>query len=132
MEVEQLIATCAKVTRSKGFDTTQHATQILLVASEVVEAMDHVSLSRNFVVDSVAQDVRQAIARLEKFREKTDRHADKSRVLHEAELIEELADVCIRVFSYIGSNDQQEKFVQILAAKIEKNKHRPVKHGKGF
>jgi len=46
--------------------------------------------------------------------------------------IEELDDINIRLFSFIGALKLEKEYVEGLNKKIEKNKKRPVLHGKGF
>lgn len=134
--IANLIQACADITEAKGFDTTQHATQIALIATEVAESLECVtttndSRTRDFISNLIVlcenyETYRKAIRKPE------HPYCDTSQILDQKHLNEELADIVIRVFSYAGGNGQKEGFVQTLVAKIEKNKERPMLHGKAF
>ncbi len=139
-KILDLIQDCAEVTKSKGFKVDLHATQIALMATEVAEALEHVEMwsSGEERVDSVT---RQFIAELVTASEKFEHyrksplaieHVDESKIKSIYHLEEELADLCIRVFSYVGGNDRSMQFLASLRAKIEKNKGRAALHGKRF
>lgn len=127
-----LITTCADITRSKGFDVTQHATQIALMATEVAEALECVSETGNRHTDRTIRMLRTVCDDFEAYRKRAKDYTDKSQILDQQHLLEELTDKCIRIFSYVGGNGMTEQFVGTMQAKIEKNRTRPHKHGKGF
>lgn len=135
-DLKQIIEACAETTRDKGFDTTQHATQIVLIATEVVEALECVTPSLDDVTDSFIYQISKFTEDFKCYQKairKPDRpYQDASKVLDPEHLYEELSDVVIRVFSYAGGNGRADQLIAALLVKIEKNRHRPEKHGKGF
>lgn len=136
--IVNIIEECAATTKSKGFSTDQHATQIVLIATEVAEALECIELEQFPTSTAEAATnifVRSLIwesSRYESIRKATLSHNDPSIVADQKHLNEELADICIRVFSYVGGNGQTKQFIDALIAKMEKNRNRPHKHGKGF
>lgn len=132
MQLEKIIQSCAEITQSKGFDISQHATQIALIATEVAEAMEHLTCSDQDEINNFYEDFLRLCEELEAYRKNATAHHDNSEVFNQQALNEELADVCIRVFSYIGGNGQCTQFLQTLTDKIEKNAKRPILHGKCF
>lgn len=127
-----VISDCAETTKSKGFDVTQHQTQLLLIASEVAEGLSYVTYSGHEMLDYICRNISFACREIERMRTTEEALTDMSIVMDHAALMEELADVVIRVFSYAGGNGWSVDFEKALEAKIEKNKLRPHKHGKGF
>jgi NTP pyrophosphatase (non-canonical NTP hydrolase) len=135
-DIRNLIQTCANTTKRKGFDTSQHATQIALIATEVGEALECVSFPVNQATEDFCRNIIDQSAYFESYRKAIRRDAapytDNSTIFDQNHLNEELADIVIRVFSYVGGNDQTGPFVQALVDKIETNKGRPELHGKAF
>lgn len=134
MTLQQIITECAAITKSKGFDVSQHATQTALIATEVAEALESIALSGHDSpeLEEYVASLKYTSEVFEQYRKSGAYHADLSEIIDPENHTEELADICIRVFSYIGGNDQTEKFLQVMQQKIEKNRNRPVRHGKGF
>lgn len=134
--INQIIATCAATTKAKGFDTSQHATQIALIATEVVEALECVGDTNDTGTRDFIRDLTTICENYELYRKairKPDRpYTDNSTLREPEHLNEELADIVIRVFSYVGGNDQGEAFVQALQTKMGVNMNRPQLHGKAF
>ncbi|KAA0888723.1 hypothetical protein [Oryzomonas rubra] len=138
MDLRDTITECAEITKAHGFATDQHATQLALIVTEVAEAMECVNLLNpaDSISESVMLDFCNGILAksygFEAFRKSAKHHEDNSIVVDQDHLNEELADIVIRVCSYVGGNGQTDAFLQALAAKIEKNRNRPYLHGKGF
>lgn len=131
-DINNLIDTCAEITRSKGFDVTQHATHVALMASEAAEALEHVTETGDRHTDRVIRTLVTICNDFEAYRKRAKDYTDQSQVKDLNEFLEELSDQCIRVFSYVGGNGYRDQFVEIMLSKIDKNRTRPVKHGKGF
>jgi NTP pyrophosphatase (non-canonical NTP hydrolase) len=137
MEIKDLINQCAEITQSKGFNVKQHDTQLLLIASEVAEAMECTRqaiapFDEDLMFQAIKARFTEIMVSLETYRQKADNHVDNSFVRHYPDLLEELADILIRVFSYVGANNFTNDFLQALEAKIKKNGTRPYLHNKKF
>lgn len=134
MKLIEAINQCAETTKSKGFRTNQHATQIALVATEVAEALECTTPSGNPVVDAFTKTLINNCNVFEAHRKATkgQPHIDESTVTDLPHLLEEKADQVIRVFSYVGGNGWGEQFVEALINKMQVNAGRPALHGKAF
>jgi hypothetical protein len=125
---------CAEITKSKGFDVTQHNSQLLLIASEIAEALENHSVSSNMVINSFHSQFINLMNDFEDYRKRINPNEfeDYCTVLNQNQQLEELADAFIRIGSYVSGNGLIDKFLAALLNKISKNKQRPVRHGKGF
>jgi hypothetical protein len=141
MNLKDLIEQCAETTQAKGFDVAQHGTQLALMATEIAEALEllHTPYSTTITgdknTDKFIRQLEDICSEFERYRAlKTDPHEDHSWVDIENEhpYWEELADIQIRLCSYVGGNGWTEEFLTALQEKMERNKTRPAKHGKGF
>lgn len=118
-----------------GFDVTQHETQLLLVGTEIAEALEHVEPGDNQVILEIRTIFERAMQRLEDYRKQAQDYTDTSNIptaQNRAEYVEELADIIIRVCSYAGGNGMALDLAIQLEEKTNKNKTRPYRHGKGF
>ena len=135
-DLKQIINTCGEITRSKGFDTTQHATQTALIATEVAEALECITPSGDSGTDQFTRELVDLCDRYEVYRKAIRKpecpYQDISLITNERHHDEEMADIVIRVFSYVGGNNRTEQFITALLAKIDVNRGRPEKHGKEF
>jgi hypothetical protein len=126
-----MVGICGGITKEHGFDVSQYATQVLLIATEVDEALEHVGPSGNKNIGAFRADLRIRTRDFEDYRNGTKvDHSDNSRITNQQEFLEELSDICIRVFSFVGGNDFTDEFLATFAAKVKKNADRPHKHGK--
>jgi hypothetical protein len=137
MDIETLFRDCAEITKSKGFKVSEFATQMLLIASECAEAMECLGISQGAKPESVEfewikKEFMSLMRRFENYRSTATDHVDNSYVHNLEGYIEEVADIQIRVCSHIGGNFLTDQFTKGLKAKMEKNRKRPHKHGKGF
>lgn len=141
MNLRDLIEQCAETTKAKGFDVSQHGTQLVLMATEIGEALELLHTPYSTIVthdpetDKFIRQFESMCIDYERYRaKKTSPHEDHSWVDIEDEhpFWEELADIQIRLCSYVGGNGWTDEFLEALQAKMQKNKTRPQKHGKGF
>jgi len=132
-DLRTIIEQCAETTKAKGFDLTQHGTQLALMVTEIGEAAECVSNTGDAETDHLLWEIGGACDDYEFYRQcKTVPHADISKITDYAAFLEELADIQIRLCSYVGGNGFTEQFLEALRAKMEKNRLRPMKHGKAF
>lgn len=118
-----------------GFDVSQHETQLLLVGTEIAEALEHVEPGDNQTILEIRTIFERAMQRLEDYRKQAQDYTDTSDIptaQNRAEYVEELADIIIRVCSYAGGNGMALDLAIQLEEKTSKNKTRPYRHGKGF
>jgi len=127
-----IIKECADITKSKGFDTSQYATQIALIATEVAEALECVSSTGDPTTDYAIKSLENVCEFFEDYRKRAKGYKDASQIIDLTHMLEELADVVIRVSSFVGGNGWEEQFNSIMRDKMEKNRNRPPLHGKGF
>lgn len=133
MNLIDLIEQCAETTKAKGFDVTQHGTQLALIATEIGEALENVTPTHNVTTDLFIDDIKYLSSDYEGYRSMSvEQHNDASFIMNDTGFMEELADIQIRLCSYIGGNGWAEEFLAALQAKMEKNLQRPMKHGKAF
>jgi NTP pyrophosphatase (non-canonical NTP hydrolase) len=135
MTLLQLIEQSAVNALDHGFDVTQHETQLLLVGTEIAEALEHVEPGNNQAILEIRETFEHTMFCLEDFRRQAKDYTDTSAIptaQHRSEYVEELADIIIRVCSYAGGNGMALDLVLMLEEKTSKNKARPYRHGKGF
>jgi len=130
--LEGLAQDAARIGAAKEFDQSMHRTQIVLMATEIVEALEHVSASKSYHVDLATVRLAQDIDLLRQYQRSVEEHHDQSRVGSRAKLLEELADVVLRVLTYVGGNGWSQEFAAALLDKNDANRHRPIRHGKAF
>ena len=129
MTFEELQKKSYEITKSKGFNLNDDILQILLIATEIEEALQNYSniklSSRKFrtIYNSFVKKMQE----LEEER-KTTGLSSSFYLKNENNLGEELADFIIRVFSFAenkGINIKEE-----IEAKLKVNKERPYLHNK--
>jgi hypothetical protein len=127
-EFDQLLAQCAKTTLEHGFDTSNIPAQLLLIVTEIGEALENV-VPRNRTLNEFCREVIDVSNDIEHVRKEEGFSLDFS-LAKNNNLIEELCDVQIRLFSFIGGNGYEEEFKKMLKFKMEYNEKRPHMHGK--
>jgi NTP pyrophosphatase (non-canonical NTP hydrolase) len=137
MTLYDLIEQATVTARDKGFDLQQHETQLLLIASEIREALHHVSPGTDETVQRIRNSFIGDMASLELYRSHVvamdTEYQDTSEIPEmRSEYVEELADAVIRICSYAGGNGMTIELIRAIKDKMEKNAKRPVLHGKGF
>lgn len=132
--IEALIQNCAANTKSKGFDVSQNGTQVALFVTEIGEALEHVTPTGDSMTDAFIQMIRRTSENYEQYRKQSrgNPHVDESRILNQEQFLEEIADIVIRIFSFVGGNGYTNAFIYQLVEKMAYNATRPEKHGKGF
>lgn len=135
MTLLQLIEQSTINALDHGFDVTQHETQLLLIGTEIAEALEHVEVGNNETIQGLRATFVMAMDALEDYRKQAQDYTDTSAIPtapNRAEYVEELADIIIRVCSYAGGNGMALDLALKLEEKTNKNKTRPYRHGKGF
>jgi NTP pyrophosphatase (non-canonical NTP hydrolase) len=139
MTINDYCKQCSEIAVSKGFDLKQMPEQLLLIASEVGEALENLEIdydqndrlrikTNTHVMDFVVSMAIFENRREGNFYEELIREPFKLKQPNN--LPEELADIAIRLFSFCGGNgiDLQKA----IDDKIEKNMAREYLHGKRF
>jgi len=130
--LEGLAQDAARIGAAKGFDQGLHRTQITLIATEIAEALEHVSASKSYHVDLATVRLAQCMDLLRQYQREAIEHVDLSRIGNRAKMIEELADVVLRVLTYVGGNGWSQEFAAALLDKNDANRDRPRLHGRAF
>jgi NTP pyrophosphatase (non-canonical NTP hydrolase) len=134
MTIQYYCKQCSDIAISKGFDLKQMPEQLLLIASEVAEALENVAVEyepEECLIPDFIEEFQEIIKTLEKYRKSESYNKCKFYIYKQnSNLPEELADIVIRVFSFAGGNgiDLQKA----IDDKIEKNMTREHLHGKRF
>ena len=133
-DMRHLIESAAANTKRLGFDLTQHATTVALVATEVVEALDclHEGTGTDPELIAFAMGLKGYASRFEAYRRTAQNHQDGSYIADREHYFKELSDIVLRVFSYVGANGWTEEFIIALVDKMRENAKRPRLHQKGF
>lgn len=132
MNLQQIIKECGEITTSKGFDCSQHLKQLLLIADEVDEALEHILVDRtdtDMILKMYHNNFHTNINEFHRMRKECN-FEEKSRIIDAEKLVEEMADICIRVFSYCAFNDLN--LADAIEQKMQKNRNRGVMHGNKF
>ena len=133
--MKEYIEECTSITKSKGFEPSNTlGLQCVLIASEVAEAMENLSLGiENEKMQATAVVLQDLLAEFEENRKNVGSE-DYSKLGDDClqGFLEELADVCIRVFSLVGDMDLIDEFMDEFELKMQKNRKRQKKHGKKF
>lgn len=134
MDLEKIIEECGRTTQEKGFEVDLHVEQMLLIATEIGEAIEELDVDRFDKLPPelryLVQDFLMFVRGMEAYRDAPRLDGEGPGVRDEDALVEELDDVCIRVFSYVWGNGLTEKFLHGLRDKMDRNKDRPHKHGR--
>jgi NTP pyrophosphatase (non-canonical NTP hydrolase) len=128
--LKKLAKKCHKTTIKKGFKTDCHIKQLLLIGTEVHEAMNNIVINKaDYTLRDIVSKYTSLMASFEILRAKYS-FEENSKIISGGNLPEELADIIIRVLSYAegnGINIEKE-----VLTKMEVNKGRPFRHGKKF
>lgn len=141
MDMERLFDECADITKSKGFVVENYPAQVLLMATEVAEALAVVCPEDEQLASLRGMFV-SMMNMVEFFRKN---HAwdkgwvwDSSAAMNggksfptlKENFLEELADLQIRLASFVAGNGLMEEFMAALTKKMGINQGRPYMHGK--
>ena len=117
------------ITKSKGFDLDSNVVQLLLIGTEIQEALECFDVKVPNRLNPVLKTFTLSMNDLEWLRQNIEL-SDTSELKKKHNLPEELADIVIRVMSYAKHRNID------LQAEIEKkldvNEERPYLHGKKF
>lgn len=130
MDLKETIQECGETSRDKGFGESLSNVpgQLLLIATEVAEALEPV-LPHDLELNEYRRRLLVLCAEIENSRKARAWQADWHQ-LHPPNILEELADICIRVFSFVEYNGHTEAFLKQLRQKMDYNKTREYRHGK--
>ena len=118
-----------EITKSKGFDLSNNVVQLLLIGTEIQEALDCFVVKTSNRVSPVLKMFTTSMNELEWLRKNIEIY-DDSKLKKKHNLPEELADIVIRTMSYAKHNgiDLQSE----IEKKLDVNEGRPYLHGKKF
>lgn len=133
-DLREIIDDCTDTAISHGFPLDHWVTQFLLIGSEVSELLENVD-ARDPLMRYHIDNMDNAGFMVEHARKKK-RYESMEWWVRDGgsveNIVEELADICIRVFSFVGGNRMTKAFIVALNKKMDFNKSRPFKHGKEF
>lgn len=119
--------------RAVGFNLADHIAQLLMIADEVAEAAAHID-TRDEEGTSLWGDFRRFNAlflRIGTLRRAKTYTKTPSRIANDTALVEELADIVIRVCTYAQANAMD--LDEAIRAKLAANQKRiEERHGKAF
>ena len=128
MTIAQLAQECEEIARDKGFNLAAPTQQLLLIATEVAEALDHVSDPHpNEVINDYRNIVALSLSQFNDARKTTD-IPDSTEIRDRGKLAEELADTVIRVLTFSSANGIDIQ--QAVLEKMDVNRGREKLHGK--
>lgn len=123
---------CGEITKQKQFPVKNIGQQVALMVTELGEAIEHLEPSRSHpVIIEVLKAIETLSANFETER-CTQVLEDNTTITDKEGFVEELADVVIRIFSFIHGNNLKAEFEGSFFWKINYNHTRPIKHGKEF
>ncbi|KYC47852.1 MAG: hypothetical protein AMQ22_00216 [Candidatus Methanofastidiosum methylothiophilum] len=129
--IKDLAKKCLEISNNKGFDTSNHLKQLLLIGTEVNEALDNVSYEKttDSTLRGIINEYQSLMKSFEILRTTFDL-PEKSNLLKTGNMSEELADIVIRVMVYAeGNGIDLEK---AILEKMKINEQRPKLHNKKF
>jgi NTP pyrophosphatase (non-canonical NTP hydrolase) len=136
--LEEFISANAEITASKGFNTSDHFTQLLLFASEIQEAMEHcqatgLGTTSNRAYMGLWDNFYESMDTFRAMR-KTVPCSCSVDIVDENKYLEEIADIFIRLMSYSAQfkDENGYRIISIIQEKMQKNANREVLHGNKF
>lgn len=130
MKIQDIISSCSESSRKKGFNSSIHMTQVCHIVTGMSEAMEYLTPSGNKETERLKQILIDECKRYEFYRRKAENHSDRSEVCFQDLYLDQLAEVVIKISSYVGGNDWGDEFCEILKAKMNKNTGRSKPSGK--
>lgn len=138
-QLDDLVNINYSISKEHGFfeKPTGITTQLLLLGTEIDEALRSVDTECDVIIDDIRCDFLDAMQNLEDYRRIAETvEDDKTKVKDVDNFEEELADILIRMFSMIGwlqkGLDLNMDVVGRVFRKMRKNQQRPFKHNKNF
>lgn len=124
MKIQDIILSCSESSRKKGFNSSIHMTQVCHIVTGMSEAMEYLTPSGNKETERLKQILIDECKRYAFYQRKAENHSDISTVCFQDLFLEELAEVVIKISSYVGGNDWSDEFCDILKAKMDKTNGR--------
>lgn len=128
-----------EISKDHGFfdEQTGYAYQLLLIGTEIAEALKSVDIACDSRMEIVAEEFDKLMENLEHIRANgSNILPDSSTINDKDNLEEEVADILIRCFSLAGylddETDGEIKVNERVPDKMLKNNNRPYKHDKNF
>ena len=132
MTLREIQAKCHATAIGKGFNLNEHVKQLLLIGSEVQEAIECIGVNRSHT-DPELMFIHDSFGNLMNILEHNRKHRQMDEcttIKSKADLEEELADIIIRVLSY--AKEQGFDMQDAVERKMKVNETRPRLHGKEF
>lgn len=136
MELEKLFADCAATTKSKGFNVENYVAQLLLMGTEISEALENL-IPKDSELYHYQHQFQALMDAVENSRRNHAWNSDWEWSSHLGSpdrnfdnFLEELADLQIRLGSFVDGNGLTDGFKKALESKGQKNKERAFLHGK--
>ena len=134
MNLAKLQQQSNQIANEKGFNLNLHIAQLLLIGTEIAEALEciHVTDAPNWIVEKTNKFITMMndIEETRKNYSSNGIYLEESLIIDKEHLGEELADVIIRISSYAEEHGINLSYH--IETKTERNKLRPLLHGKSF
>ncbi len=132
-EMLSMIMECGNTLRAKGIDTSQHSTQLAMIAVKASQALSWVAMpSENNHIDSFISKLEDEAFKIECYRETATDHYDHSEVMPEGNLYQNLADIVIRCFVYAAGNSHAVTLYDTIHKRLYEIADGPERDGHGF
>ncbi|MFH2013839.1 MAG: hypothetical protein ABIJ17_02605 [Patescibacteria group bacterium] len=130
-QIAELSIKCAKIAESKGFNCKRTPEQMLLISSEISEALENIKLlEENNILNQTIEKFQTLMKDFEEIRKEISFENIEFIEKTDSNLLEEIADAVIRCFSYCGANNLDLE--SAILKKIAINSKRDYLHGKKF
>ena len=138
-QLDDLVDINYTITKEHSFfkNPTGLVTQLLLVGSEIDEALQSLDIDCDPIIDDLREGIQETMENLEEYRRVAENvDNDNSTVSDVDNFEEEMADIFIRMFSLVGYIQKDKgldtDIIGRVFEKMHKNMDRPYKHNKNF